>query len=294
VGKMLFLLRRYLMKIRKIRFFYIFLCLLFVFSCATLAVKRDVQNNVFYSSYNPKTKIDINSDIPFINKYEYDSGVIQFMSGEGGGTNYKSEIYMFAQVGDGNIINKAVCIEIHKLTSGFWTHDLLVKIQNRLDSGVIKYHGEAYQYAIFVSSNLLGNKLRRDVSKEGVIASSCYLSRKLGRIADRDDTLIYVTYAEDIFYNKSINKYKCSEWQKAITLTLDQKLFLAEFIHRCEKAVKILGEDFFVDKPHKKSDSKKPNGKLENKLIKLRNLLKEGLITQEEYDKKKTELLEKF
>jgi hypothetical protein len=195
-------------------------CLLIIFSCAGMKTKRGVQDNIFYSSSNPKINIKINPDFAYTG-----SGTNQMRGHDSRrsqvskSTGIEIERYKFFN----KDLKRNIEIKISTLTTAnwYWRSGLFDRVKNKLDSGVETISGKRYQYCVFT-----------DRSSSG----TCWLVKGLGRIVSANsDSVMHIYYSENLE-----GKYTCSDWENKNLLTDDQKVLLDELIECCEKDIQIL------------------------------------------------------
>jgi hypothetical protein len=107
---------------------------LIAYGCAGSNTIRTVENeNIFYSSYNPKIRIKINPDFRFNKKT--DVGDTGFSAGMGEkSANVKVNKFLFRDRVSGN--NRAVEIVLKELVSPRWSFKpAIFNINNHFDSG---------------------------------------------------------------------------------------------------------------------------------------------------------------
>jgi len=207
-----------------------------MFSCAGMETKRGVQDNIFYSSSNPKINIKINPDFTYTGSEIQDQCVYDRTKDENpivkrGKLHWAGSTPLhnvFARKESHKFYNselkRRIKIDISTITTQehFWLSDRLFdQVKNKLASGVVSINGKKYQYCVFTDMSSLGN---------------CWLVKSLGRIVSaKSDSKMNIIYEENLE-----GKYTCSDWEKAYLLNNDQKVFLNEFIESGEKDIQIL------------------------------------------------------
>jgi len=266
------------------KFISLIFCILFIVSCASIQREITVKDNIFYSSYPPNA-IKVDPEIKYLGKV--DKSEFRNFEGRLTGPTVRSDSYVFVQIIK-NRINKAVVIKIDEINEGYWLPDLFEKVKTKLVSGVTKINNDSYQYII--TNSIMANDLERKfVTDKGYITSNCYLWKALGTIL-AEQVRFVILYAEEFSNNDKLKRYKCVDWNKTELLLEDQKEFLREFNLRADKNIKILP----VSDLPKYTEELQGENDLEQKLIKLKELFEKGLLTQQEYDKKKEEILNRY
>jgi hypothetical protein len=212
------------------------LCLGFIISCTAIKVERKVQDNIFYSSANPKIKIEINPDFKYIGDIErtyYKKYKTQL-----GGTKVDKVIYLFGIIDNNKILERGIVIKITTIRQGSWLPDLFENKKYKVDSGFVNISKERYQYAVFFST------ARWDVESylfdKGVKIPNCSIVKSIAWIVGIDKkTNIKIDYIEDISFNRD-RGYSCKEWREVNQLSDDQKVYLKQFLDRSEKNITIL------------------------------------------------------
>jgi hypothetical protein len=226
------------MKVKILNFFMI-LCSGFVLSCAEMKVERGVQNNIFYSSANPKIKIEINPDFKYIDDIEgtyYLEYEWQF-----GGSKVDKVIYLFGIIGNNKILERGIVIRIYTMRWGYWLPDLFANTKYKLNSGFVKISKERYQYAVFPSTERYGD-VEVYLFDKGVKVPNCCIVKSIARIVGNDKgSFVIIDYIEDINFNRD-RKYSCKEWREVNQLSDDQKVYLKQFLDRSKKNIKILNQ----------------------------------------------------
>jgi hypothetical protein len=196
------------------------ICLLIIFSCAGMETKRGVQDNIFYSSSNPKINIKMNPDFAYTGSgTNQKRGHDSFKGQVSKSTGIKIERYKFFN----KDLKRNIEIKISTLTTAnwYWRPGHFDWVKNKLDSGAVTINRKKYQYCVFT-----------DRSSSG----TCWLVKGLARIvSSKSDSKMNIYYSE-----KLGSSYICSKWENKNLLTDDQKVLLDEFIESSEKDIQIL------------------------------------------------------
>ncbi|MBN2539402.1 MAG: SHOCT domain-containing protein [Deltaproteobacteria bacterium] len=284
-----------------------------------LQPKREITDNIFYLS-SPEIKLKISSDLRFIGKVKGDNPVKQEVASRVKDpleNSLQSTSYIFGQTGNGNIFKRGIIIRIHTVMGDpSQTTPALFPGEDRLESGVIQILDEDYRYFILASPEALLKHEQRFLS--GFSMPDCFLAKCLEKSGSfGNKTKIQILYLEEI----SIPDLRCSEWADAGALSEIQRLSLDDFIDRSYSSIRFMEKTKIADRTSKYVDSKEGepeagdasryietgrgiqqqpiavgtgDGNIEKRLQTLKELLEKGLITQEDYDQKKTQILENF
>jgi hypothetical protein len=265
--------------------------LIILVGCAELKIQRNVHDNVFYSNKLPQVNIKVNPDFVYLGKAE--KNIFKNYSSRAGGDTIEHVSYIFAEKGKYNHLKKVITIHFYTVKgSGFWLPDLFSGVKTPLDSGVVNIEGNNYQYCVTAHSSPLMGYEQKLISDKGYVLPNCLLVKGYGRRVDSGNkTKFIILYAEDIRFKEN-NNYQCNRWQNVDTFHSEQKNFLSEFLDRCNENLRIL-----PDSPSIKPvdvDSKSASDNIEKKLESLKDLLNKGLITQDDYDEKKSQILKEY
>jgi len=188
--------------------------LLLAYGCAGTNTIRTVEDeNIFYSSYNPKIRIKIDSDFTFNKKT--DVGDTGFSAGMGEkSANVKVNKFLFLDRSSGK--NRAVEIVLKELVSPKWSFKpVIFNINNHFDSGSEKIQGRNYQHCTFAV------KRKNDY----------VLIRGLGRLVGANKNAMIV-----IYYVEPVG----GDWSNSELLTTDQKARINTFIENSQKDIQFL------------------------------------------------------
>jgi hypothetical protein len=184
------------------------------FGCAGTETIRTVEDdNIFYSSYNPKIRLKINPDFKF-NK-ETDKGDTQFSTGLGEkSANVRVNQFLFVDRSSGN--NRGVEIILKELVSPrYFFKPALFNIDNPIDSGSEKIQGKNYQHCTFLAKR-----------KNGYL-----LVRGMGRLLGANKNAMIV-----IYYFEPVG----GEWGNQSFWSTDQKNWVNKFIEDSRKDIQFL------------------------------------------------------
>ncbi|HOO90232.1 MAG TPA: SHOCT domain-containing protein [Syntrophales bacterium] len=313
---------------RKLVVFFTAACLVLSYGCAQvnkqvdafrseLQPKKEITDNIFYLS-SPEIRLKIVRDLKFIGKVKRDEPIKQDAPNrikDPLEDNFRSTSYIFGQIGTGNVFQRGIIIRIHTVMGDpSQATPVLFPREDKLESGEVKILDENYQYFTLASPDAFLKHERHFLSNFSI--PNCFLVKcleKRGSFGNK--TKIQILYIEEI----SLPDLQCSQWTDAGSLSEIQRLSLDDFIDRSYNSIRFMEEKKIVDKTSKYVDAKEEvygedtappyidtgrgtlhqsspaetgSGDIEKRLQTLKELLDKGLITQEDYDQKKTQILE--
>ena len=169
---------------------FVFVCAVAVLQgCASMEVKRGVQDNIFFSSSNPTLNIWVAPDFRYT-KEKSETKKKWSTWGDVTLLNVKYEQHKFiGPDGKGFIIS----IQEIKKENSFWLTEHFSKVKHKIDEGKVKISGKQYDYCVAVDS----------------YATYCILWKKLVRIMPtRKNCIVILTY-----YQVLRDAAFCSNWQ---------------------------------------------------------------------------------
>ena len=183
---------------------------------------------------------------------------------------------------------------------------LLPHPRYELFSGTTKILGDEYNSYAAASDNLFTEQEQRTLSAGTV--SGCFLVKGLERdFSVGNKSLLQILYFERI---ASIDgEQSCSNWQNPGSVTAEQEKYLSAFLDRSYQGIRFVkgGEatdatEKYVDQVQPKETPAEPQpaapaqkgGDIEKRLEILKDLRDKNLITQEEYERKKAEILQEL
>ena len=312
---------------RKVFFILALACLIALMGCAEIdkiQSARSVRDNVFFSSSNPQIRMKVNPDFTYLGMTEVTPG----MNRQGGlrpaldddEINNRQFSYLFAKTTATRELVKGVVIRLCTITGdpNQWSPEMLTGAENILETGKINIEDksspdgilsgrEAYRYGIFTASEVLLRNEAALIKGKGIAIPGCLLVKILEKSTGLGNkSRIHILYFEDI------GSGTCSALTNASTLSDDQTALIGSFIGRSNAAIQFMAseEDENTQRlisappaPEQKESPAVPTvdttpaerGDLPDigsKLHTLKQLLNEGLITQEDYERKKQELLD--
>ena len=187
---------------------------LIAYGCAGSNTIRTVEDeNIFYSSYNPKIRIQIDPDFMFNKKT--DEGNTGFVPGLGEKSAHVNvNKFLFVDRVSGK--NRAVEIVLKELVSPKWFFKpSIFNINNHFDSGNVKIQGRNYQHCTFAVKR----------------KSDYLLIRGRGRLVGANNNAMIV-----IYYIEPVG----GDWSSNNLLTTDQRNGLNKFIEDSQKDIQFL------------------------------------------------------
>jgi len=222
------------------QFFYLIILAVFIgsYGCSGLQVKRSVQDNIFYSSANPKLQIKISPEYQYIGSTErsYHSGSEAL--------SIDTVSYTFVRVED-NAVKKGIIIRINTLHSGIWLSrgkgDLVKWMKNKLETGDVTINGKVYDYGVQAFSRVFDKDTTNLITSKGYSISRCYMLKALSRVTSyyREGEKIDIFYVEDASQFQGI-RYRWKGWKSIDLLSANQKEFLKKYIERSLKDFQIM------------------------------------------------------
>lgn len=289
-----------------------------------LKTDRPVENNVFSSSF-PEAKLQIGQDFKYLGSaqlVESREDRISYNTTPGD-KSLEATSYLFGQTDQDNRITKGVLIRmlvIHGDPSQVVPDIFLNAGKSILESGEMKIREEIYQYDLYPDQELLTQKEKRLLANGGV--PPCFLVKRLSiKAGFGNKSRIHVLYFEDLA--KTCGNLPCGACLDSKNLSAEQKLFLQGFADRSFASIRFLKAKAFEDTTSRYVDSelktqpapvqvaprvaqpapaeKAPPASesiqtdaLEKRLEALKRIYEKNLISKEDYEKKKAEILKEF
>jgi hypothetical protein len=275
-----------------------------------LETKRTVVDNLFSSNF-PEMKLQMNRELKYLG-----SAVIAEYVGENRGQNtdprersFDADAYLFVQADPRRRITKGVLIRMltmHGDPSQEAPAVFTKTSQNILESGETKILNDAYHYDVYTEQELFEPKEKALL--KNIRVSPCLLVKRLSlKSGLGHKSRVHVIYFEDA--SGACGKQACGDCLAPKSRTADQKQFFQEFTDRSFASIRFQEtttiEDTtsrYVDtvpkvQPAPAAEKASPvsePGKLEmleKRLETLKRVYEKNLISQEEYEKKKAEVL---
>jgi hypothetical protein len=296
---------------------------------AQLKTDRPVENNVFSSSF-PDIRLQISQDLKYLGSVKLtESPETRISANTNPGENaVEATSYLFGQVDPTNRIAKGVLIQMlvmHGNPSQV-VPEMFAKIsKNILESGEMKILEEKYQYDLYTEQELFTQKEKEKGLLVNSRVPSCSLVKKLSMKAGLGNkSRIQVSYFEDV--SNVCGNRPCGTCLDPNTRTAEQKQFLQEFIDRSYASVRFIKTKNIEDTTSRYVDAEPkiqpvPTEKmrpapaiipaapiekappvaetthtdtLEKRLEALKRIYEKNLISKEDYEKKKAQILKEL
>lgn len=286
---------------------------------------RPVENNIFSSSF-PEMKLQITDDFKYLGSVQLVKDTEERLSYHSDPGDKLTEVtsYLFGRMDQDNRIEEGVIIRV-LVMQGDPSQEVpeIFSMQNKdtLESGKMKILEDIYQYDLFPESAIFAEKERGLIS--GAIPS-CFLAKQLSIKAGLGNkSRVQILYFEDA--SKICESEPCGTCLDSRNRTEKQSRFLRSFADRSFAAIRFLKTKNFEDttsryvdtapsaevpavqappaveapisvqqpsvvsEPPAATDSATP---LEKRLEALKRVYEKNLISKEDYEKKKAEILE--
>jgi hypothetical protein len=276
--------------------------------------ERKVVNNLFTSNF-PEMKLQMNPEL----KYTGSAVIAEYVEAQRGHNTdpreryFDADSYVFAQTDPRKRITRGVIIRIlvmHGDPSQEAPEIFTKKSKNILTSGETKILKEDYDYAVYTEPELFAPK-EKDLLKNARI-SPCFLVKRLSlKSGLGHKSRVHVIYFEDV--SGTCGKSPCGACLDPEKRSAEQKEFFQEFTDRSFASIRFQDTSTIEDTTSKYVDGV-PKGEpapmvtappvsqprdygpgkadtLERRLETLKRLYEKNLISQEEYEKKKAEIL---
>jgi len=219
------------------------------------------------------------------------------------GARLESESLFYGQIGNNGAVEKLLIIRTYEIKGGssVLLPDLDFRNKTLLGSGTQKIAEKEFSYKLLVDQGMIEKTELDLIRKKGLVMSDCYFlkaySGKLMGFFQKSKSQIL--YLERIGNGKTgaacVQSVRAEDpVVKDIAARADKyfgKLLGAKDSGKSTPETPVVQKPA-AEKPVEKSIEK--SDELERKLGTLKNLLDKGLITQEDYNKKKQQLLEGF
>lgn len=306
----------------------------FIFGCAAnmdsmrgeldqLQTKREVRNNIFYSS-SPAVKLKLAPELVFKGEAREKKDETQQQGRTSDPMEYifESASYLFEQTGDDGTLRRGVLIRIYRVMGNPEQEvpEMFPRTWRPLETGSMKILKDDYTYRVLACPHVLLQREREIPSNQGSVG--CFLAKGLERRAGFGNK----SRVQIIYFEPLPQGMPCDTWRDVNNLSQEQKAILDGFIDRSYQGIRFMKKDSvidttsrYVDKvdmdggdtttrytaPQKAVETPKPvvtpapaapetgaESAVEKRLKTLKKLLDKGLITPEDYEKKKAQILE--
>ena len=209
------------------------LAMIFLSSCASLQAKREVVDNTFYSSSNPKVQIKVNPELKYIGETKdvrqrqlVDSPYMVI---------HRSALYVFVDA-EGAKAKKAVAIVIER-TEASYVSDLYGEVGIFYEKGVSELGGLKFQYCSRLIYPSMKFHLTRFVTDHGYVIPRCIIVKSFSKVygaqGDIAVTIVYIEAPSGLLH-------ECKDWEPIHPLLPDQKEYLEQFNANCDNAFEVL------------------------------------------------------
>ncbi|MBN1380925.1 MAG: SHOCT domain-containing protein [Deltaproteobacteria bacterium] len=215
------------------------------------------------------------------------------------GARLESESLVYGQSSSENVIEKALITRTYEIrgASSEFLPDLDFHHLQSLGSGTLRIASKKLSYHLLVHHNILEENEKKLISDNKLHMGDCYLLKAYtGKLKS------YFTKAKShILYLERISNGKTGSVCNQVIRADDQRIGI--FSARADKYVgKLFGVNTEEKNVPAEPSAKKPDigipvdkgTELEKKLTTLKSLLDKNLITQDDYNKKKSKLLEDY
>ena len=202
------------------------LCFLALCSCSTITFERKVEDNTFLSIADPRVQVHVNPGFQYIGEVT----MARRHQNVQGARNLlvSNNSYVFAEIGEHNILAKGVIIRVDKVSRSSWQPDLFSDDKNKLVTDYEQIGTERYEHFIAVRSDIFtpdemdfviaeGMKyagpvmLDERLSYNGYRIPKCFMVEAFGiRAGAGNDTKLCIYYFEDLA--RLDEQFSCREW----------------------------------------------------------------------------------
>jgi len=226
-------------------------CFVVFTGCSAITFERKVENNTFTSMADPKVQIQVNPQFRYIGQINSSSHHQSVHGTRGLLVSYNS--YLFADVGDDNVLRKGVIIRVDKISKSYWDTDMFADVKNKLVSDYEDINTDRYEHFLAVRSDIFSKDEMDYVIKEGMknvrpvmrgdklaysgfVIPKCFLVEAFGtRAGAGNDTRLSMYYFEDLM--DMDDSFSCREWIKGEATPEDQENAKKLFIESRKKAI---------------------------------------------------------
>lgn len=272
----------------------ILLIALAISGCSTALVsnKKFVQDNTLFSTYRPKSKINVSSE------YEYIGNSVNKKHNSEYGSDLEYNRYIFAKYDKDRRINSGIEILISTIKNGsaIWLSDSFKGTKNLILNNVINIFGKHYKQAVLIDSP--GNI--SFYNDKGFISPGKGIAWGIARNIDHDNKVKFEVYYwedlekfnDDIYGNKN---WQYSGWLETGSYDERKQNAIDEFVKRAKESVVVsdLTQEEY-DNIVNGINISQPDNSAEKKLLALKKLYDDGLISLDEYEQKRKEIIANF
>ena len=272
----------------------LFLLVFVISGCSSTLVsnKKFVDNNTLYSTFRPKSKINVNSE------YEYIGNVVKSKLNTEYGSDIEYNRYIFAKYNEDKRIESGIEILISTIKNGraIWLSDSFKGAKNLVFNNVLNIFGKNYKQAVLIDSP--GNV--SFYNEKGFICPSKGIAWGIARNIDTENKVKFeIYYWEDLeAYNDKLYgnpNWQYSGWLETTNYDARKQKSIDEFVERAKSSI-VVSSLTAEEYNNISIGTTAPNSKnnIENKLTVIKKLFDDGLITANEYEKKRKEVLSNY
>jgi len=273
-----------------------------------LRIQRSVENNVISSSF-PEINLKINQEFKYLGEVMLDAASQSPRPGkELHESSIKDTSYLFGQFNQGGKLSKGILVRmtVHMGDPSQQGQNTTEEGRTVLDSGIERILEQEYQ-SLFYTQHDIFTIQEKGLLPQGSL-SVCYLVKLLQKKAGLGNkSRVEIVYFEDIA--AGCKGSSCEGCLKAGMLTQTQIQHMREFTDRSYSSVRFIEPPKTFNATSKYVDSDKnpqPQGNInqdvdtqkigtiEQRLKALKDLYDNSLITKEDYEKKKEEILKQL
>jgi hypothetical protein len=263
-----------------------------------LKVRSSVEDNTFITNF-PDVKIKVNLEMQYLGTVRLDKNFKNDMSTrstEVKDSPFNASSYVFGQFNEGKRLVKAVVIRtiLVRGDPNQVIEDIYLGTKMPLDSGKMKILEEEYHYNLFAQQYFFMEE-EKDLIKASSLPS-CYLVKKIENrtgLGSKSRLQIYYLEASGLTRCNELNPATFTEQQKQVVQGFTERSFQnIRFMQTPKQTVDTTSR--YVDQEQGKPVQNPAPDKtqiMEEKLKTLKDLHDKNLITDEEFNKKKAEIL---
>ncbi len=219
--------------------------------CTAITFERKVEDNTFISMGSPNLQVQVSPEFRYIGQVSSSKHNQKVGGVRGLLVNYNS--YLFADIGDDNIIKRGVIIRVDKVGKSYWDADLFAEIKNKIVSDYFDINNERYEHVIAVRSDIFtqdeidyiiqeGLKNEKAVIRNkkltysGYSIPKCFIMEAFGiRSGAGYDTKLTICYYQDL--SAIDESFTCREMTKGDISAEDQEKAKKTLMELRKKAI---------------------------------------------------------
>jgi hypothetical protein len=201
--------------------------------CASLQAKREVVDNTFYSSSNPKIQIKISPEYKYLGEVR-DTGSRQAVSSTRMLT-HRAKWYVFVN-SDTHKAKRMLSIRIER-TETQYISDLFSYVKSYYERGTCELGGQSFQYCSLLIYPGMDGAVTRFVTDQGYVVPKCVLTKSFKKVyGAKGNILVDISY----MVAPPISGYVCTSWGPDSTLWPSQREYIEQFQKNAETSFEIL------------------------------------------------------